>query len=157
MMQGKYIVWIIATVIALMGGLAFFMQINTRNEVEPRIKNELILPYQELLKQGKFEEAYYQMTSPDYRTKYTLAQYIKAQDSNRSVFGNLVELKEVSGLYMKETIRGNRAVFKATYGYICQKASERIMIEAILVNGKFKLQNTYTSFVTIGSLQPVIY
>jgi hypothetical protein len=58
---------------------------------------------------------------------------------------------------MKETIRGNRAVFKATYGYICQKASERIMIEAILVNGKFKLQNTYTSFVTIGSLQPVIY
>lgn len=136
---------------------AFLIQSNTSSKVSPAIINELIIPYQELISSGKFEEAYFSMTSIDYRESNTLAKYLKAQDSNKTVYGELVELKPVSGVFLKETSQGNKIIFKATFAYIGSKASQRIIIDAIREGNEFKLYNTYNSYVSIGGLLPVIY
>jgi hypothetical protein len=137
--------------------LAYIKQTNTNNTVNPRVIEELINPYEKLIKQADYETAYNEFTSKEYKSKYTLAQYLRAQDSNRTVFGNLELLKPVSGVFLKETVQDNKIIFKATFGYVGEKSTQRIIIDAIQENGKFKLYNTYNSYVSIGGLLPVIY
>jgi hypothetical protein len=156
-MQGKYIVWIVILVILIMSGLAYWTQSNTSGEVSPKIIKELIEPYTELIKNNNYEEAYFSFTSSDYRAKTTLAQYTRAQDSNFTHYGELVDIKPVSGVFLKETAKGNKIIFKATFGYIGSNKSQRIMLDAIREDGKYKLYNTYNSYVSIGGLMPVIY
>lgn len=156
-MQGKNIVWIIATVILIMSGVAFFVQSGTSGKVNPLIMNELINPYKELISNGNYETAYSQFTSVDYKVKFTLNNYLAAQDSNMRNYGELKELRPVSGVFLKESAQGNKVVFKATFAYIGSKASQRIIIDAIKEDGKFKIYNTYNSYVSIGNLMPVIY
>ncbi|MBX3044424.1 MAG: hypothetical protein KIT33_13055 [Candidatus Kapabacteria bacterium] len=156
-MKGKYIVWIVLLVIALMSGIAFFMQSKTSSKVSPQIIEQLIEPYKQLLQSGNFEEAYYSLTSIDYKVDNTFAKYLAAQDSNKAVYGELVDLKPVSGVFLKETTQGNKIIFKATFAYIGSKSSQRIVIDAIKENDEFKLFKTYNSYVSIGGLVPVIY
>lgn len=156
-MQGKYIVWIVISVIIIMSGAAFFIQSGTSNKVSPIIIDKLITPYVKLINVGNFEEAYFQYTSVDYRAKFTLSQYIKAQEQNLEKYGELLELKPVSGVFLKEATQGNKIVFKATFAYIGSKSSQRIVVDAIQEDDTFKLFNTYNSYVSIGGLLPVIY
>ena len=156
-MQGRYIVWIVISVIIVMSGLAFWTQSNLSDEVSPKIMEKLIEPYNGFIKNKNYESAYFSLTSLDYRAKTTLAQYIHAQDSNFTYFGELVDLKPLSGVFLKETAQGNKIIFKATFAYIGSKKSQRIVLDAIREDGEFKLYNTYNSYVSIGGLMPVIY
>lgn len=155
--QGKYIVWIISGVIVGMGALAFFIKSGAQGKISPLIMANVINPYKELIITRDYENAYKIYASSDYKSKYTYAQFRMAQDSNRIEYGELLDIKPVSGLFLKETTSENRVIFKATFGYIGSKKQQRIIIDIIKENGVFKIYRTYNSYVSIGGLLPVIY
>ncbi|MDX9790467.1 MAG: hypothetical protein WC313_06475 [Candidatus Kapaibacterium sp.] len=156
-MKGRYIVWIVVSVIVIMSAAAFIKQSDTSSSVSPVIMENLIQPYAECLSSADYERAYFEYTSVDYKSKITLANYLSAQDTNIVKFGKLKELKPVSGVFLKETVQGNKIVFKATFAYLGEKGGQRIIVDAIKEDGKFKIFNTYNSYVSIGGLLPVIY
>ncbi len=156
-MKGKYIVYIIIAVIMLMSGAAYWIQTNARAKITPQIMEQLIIPYQRAISARDYTKAYNEFTSNDYKSKFTLEQYLNAQDSNFAIYGSLDDLKPVSGVFLKETATGNKIIFKATFAYIGSKKHQRIIVDVINEKGKFRLYNTYNSYVSMGGLLPVIY
>jgi hypothetical protein len=156
-MQGKYIVWIILAVIATMSSISVYTHFSTQHQLSPVVLSKLIQPYKEYIKNGEYEKAYNELTSEDYRAKFTFAQYKLHQDSNKVVFGDLVELKPVSGVFLKETTKESKIIFKATFGYIGSKKQQRILLDITREKGKYKIDNSYNSYLSMGTMMSVIY
>ncbi|MBE2188251.1 MAG: hypothetical protein KGZ71_14445 [Desulfobulbaceae bacterium] len=125
--------------------------------VMPKVMDELIQPYTELIGKGEFEKAYANYTSIDYRRKYTNARYLSAQDSNTTKFGKILDIKPVSGILVSEKSQSKPWIYKGTFAYIGEKDTMRIVIDVTLEDGVFKIYNTYNSYLAISSVTPVIY
>lgn len=135
---------------------AFIIQKNSQEKLSPIIIEKLLKPYTNTLKQNDYESAYSLFTSVNYKRDYTLASYKAAQDSNFKVLGKTVDIVPASGIFVKEASK-NYPVFKATLIYKSEKISKVIVIDVVFENGNPKIEKTYNSELTIGTLTPVIY
>lgn len=125
--------------------------------VMPKVLDELIEPYVTAVSNRDYEEAYSKFTSQDYKRIYTKARYFSAQDSNFSKFGKLINITPVSGMLVSEKSQNKPWIYKGTFAYIGEQDTMRIVIDVTLENGKFKIYNTYNSYLAISSVTPVIY
>lgn len=156
-MKGKFIPYIVVTVIIFMSITAYYIKTNQKNNIQPQMTKNLISKYEEYIKNGRYSDAYYELTSTEYKKRTTLAQYLNSQNSNKGKYGRLKSLKPLSGLFLRETSSTDKTIIKATFIYSGEKSAQRIIIDAVKENGKYKIDNTYNSYVSIGGLLPVIY
>lgn len=151
------IVFGVILIVVSMGITAFFMQKETNDLVKPKIMNDFITPYTNALKNGNYELAYNELTSEEFKEYYTLEEFIKKQELNKETYGDLENIQTVSGLFLKEKDMHGPWTFKGTMLYCAEKDTQRIIVEVINKDNKFKLFKTYRSFVSIRTKKDEIF
>lgn len=150
-------VFLVLIAVIIMSIIAYQNFRRTEDVITPKLMEDLIEPYTKLISQGEYEAAYNQFTSKDYRKDYTLARYISAQDSNYHRYGRLIAIKPVSGILVSEKPQSKPWIYKGTFAYVAEKDTLRIVIDATLEDGRFKIYKTYNSYLAISSVTPIIY
>lgn len=150
-------VFLVLIAVIIMSIIAYQNFRRTEDIVTPKLMDELIEPYSRLIAQGEYEAAYEQFTSEDYKKEYTLARYLGAQDSNYQKYGRLYSIQPVSGILVSEKSQSKPWIYKGTFAYIAEKDTIRIVIDATLEDGRFKIFKTYNSYLAISSVTPIIY
>ena len=81
------LIWPLIGVIVICAVIyGFYQQVKTGSKV-PAIVEALIDPYARVLATGNYEEAYKRFTSKDFQKRYSLDEFIKAQEINRAEYG----------------------------------------------------------------------
>jgi hypothetical protein len=142
--------------VLILSVIAFIIQKNSQEKLNPIIIENLLTPYSNSLKMRDYERAYNSYTSINYRLNYTLTSFIASQDSNYLVLGKVIDIVPASGIFVKESSK-DLPIFKATLIYKSEKTSKVIVMDVIFEEGKPKIEKTYNSELTIGTLTPKIY
>ncbi len=151
------IVFGVITVVVTMGIISFYIQKQTNDIVTPRIINEFVNPYTNAIQNEDFEYAYENLTSEEYKESYTLKEFIQKHRLNNEKYGNLNEIKTISGLFLREKEMHGPWTFKGTMMYLAEKDTQRIIVEVIEKEDSFKLYKTYRSFVSIRTKKDEIF
>jgi hypothetical protein len=151
------IVFGVIAIVVTMGIVSYLIQKNTNDVVTPRIINEFVNPYTEAIQNQNYELAYEKFTSDEYKENYSLDEFIQKHRYNYEKYGKLQNIQSVSGLFLAEKEMHGPWTFKGTMMYLAEKGSQRIIIEVIEQEDKFKLYKTYRSFVSIRTKKDEIF
>lgn len=155
--QSLLIIITILIIVFIASYFSFVSQTKLNKEISPKIFNELIKPYSELIKNQNYERAYNEMTTTSYKEKHSLQDYLQAQKRNYDYFGNLLEMRLTSGIFVKMPDKENKWIYRGTIDYIASKKSIKFTIDVALVKGVFKIVRTYPSQITIRNSAPMIF
>ena len=150
----------VAIVVIILGVAGYLNQKNRDENVTPKIIEQLVDPYTQALKEGKYEYAYNNFTSDAYKNDNSLDEYIEAQKNNREKFGKLIDIEPLSGLFLQEKKMHKDWNFIGTLRYKAEQRQLRIQIEVIVSDEKkFLINNTYLSMLQYDSHsnQPMIF
>lgn len=154
----KLLIALIASIFVLgISYLSFRTQTEMNEKIAPEILNNLILPYSELLKQERYQEAYEKLTSTSYKKKHSLYEYLSAQEKNKEYFGNLISMELTSGIFIKMSDKDNKWIYRGTIDYNASKIKTKFTLDAVIENGKFKIARTYPSQISLGNPKPMIF
>ncbi len=141
---------------SIMGLIGYSQTKDLQNNTTPILEADLFMPYAELIKEGKYDEAYNTYLSDSYKSKFDLKSYTESQKLNIEKYGKLVSLKPLSGIFITEQSKG-KWIYKGTLVYKGERATQRITASIEIENGKYKFFRTYPSTVTMRDNVPLVY
>lgn len=158
--QSNLILIAVAVLVTSLGVAGYFAQKNRDENITPRIISEVIVPYSNAIKNKEYEFAYQNLTTEDYKQKYSYDDFLSAQNSNNEKYGDLVDIKPLSGIFLTQKGMHKPWRFVGTLRYRGLKKQERVQIEiARDKNGKFLINNTFLSLLQYDSRsnEPMIF
>ncbi len=155
--KSSVIVFAVFALVVILSIFAYYSQKEKNQIIGDKIYNELLKPYKEALVAKDYNTAYSKFTSNDYKKKYTLARFVTVQDSNLTVYGKIIDMTPITGIFVKENSPNGFSIFKGTIIYSAENNSRKIVIEVTFENDSMKINRTYDSYLTIGNIIPVIY
>lgn len=150
----------IAVLMIVMVGLVvygLYRKVSVQRTVYPRVMKDLLVPYCALLAGGGYEEAYGRYTSKDFRKRYSLREYVAAQEKNREEYGDVRTIKPNVESLDPVTEIGRRSFYYALYRYTGTKNFTYIAIDIVEEDGAFKIDRTYEHSIPLDMNRERLY
>lgn len=132
-----------------------FQKLN--EEIAPKIFNELIRPYSELIKNANFWQAYECYTTRSYKSNHSYNEFENTQIANKNYFGELLEMSLTSGIFIKMADKENKWIYRGTINYKCSKISAKFTVDVAIEEGAYKIAQTYPSQLSFVKMKSMIY
>jgi len=158
--QNNLILIAVAVLVTFLGVGGYFNQKQRDSDVSPKIISELIVPYSKALKNKDYKTAYYNFTTEDYQNSYSFEIFKKAQEENIKKYGDFIDIKPLSGLFLTQKRMHKPWRFVGTLRYRGLKKQERIQVEVSPTkDGRFLINNTFLSLLQYDprSNEPMIF
>jgi len=128
----------------------FYKQVLIRSEIFPVIMKDLINPYIGLIAGERYEDAYSKYTSKNFKTKYSLKEYIEAQKKNREKYGILQKTESNIGTFDEVTEIGTRTFYNGILKYTGSKDFTYIAVDIIREEETYKFDRIYEHSVVMN-------
>lgn len=152
-----FVIASVVLVVLTLSVLSFLVQTNANNKFTPEIDNQVLKPYTLSIINADYHKSYYELTSKMFREKNSFEKYKKVQEENRKEYGVLSSISPVSGIVFIEKNREKQWIYKCTLFYKASKRTFKITGDFVKENGKFKINETFFSQLTIRESSPVIF
>lgn len=114
-------------------------QVRAARERQPLIDSMLIQPYAEALKEGRYAEAYRDLTSQGYRSAYSLEDFEKAQQAARAARGALTAIRVRSAFQGAGNLFSGRSFLRGELTYRYEKGEVLVVWEISEVDKTFRI------------------
>ena len=116
-----------------------YAQILAARELQPAIEKALITPYTAALIQGRYEEAYRNLTSPSFQSTYSLEDFSKAQAETRERLGELMEIRTHRGFSAAGNLFSGRSYYQGGLIYRYTKGEVLVVWEVARYDQSFRI------------------
>jgi len=144
----KLLLQVFLLVIIPLACYGVYVQYQTGVQINPEITATLIVPYSETLAAGRYDDAYQRFTSQNFRKTCSLDEFLKAQRSNKSNFGDLFEvtLRQGSPFQAAGNLFSGRSYYQGGLLYRYSNKEVLVVWEVVKDDGLMRIDSIYQEF-----------
>ena len=145
-------------IITIVGLLVYgFYQTTLANKLGQEVMGKFLNEYSKKISTADYADAYNNLTSDDFKKKYSLEDYQKAQMANLAEYGQLQSIKTTTNIFNKSKEPGQPWFYRVDLEYRGSKNIEIITFDMIEEDGVYKVYRTYKLGNRIDTLLEKIY
>jgi hypothetical protein len=139
----------IILVILIIGGYFGYRSYKAYNKFNDYVQESFVKPYTDLIMSENENEAYVRFTSDQFKSKYSLNEYLKSYKTLRNSRGNHISSNYISKQGESVDVFNDEKVYLIGVGYSFEKNSKMTYLEMVFElidhpEGGFLLNNSYT-------------
>ena len=139
----------IILVLLIIGGYFAYKSYSAHNAFNENVQEKFINPYTDLIMAEKEREAYERMTTENYKTKYSLKEYLESYTTLRASRGTHLSSHYTSKKSETVNVLNDKKIYAVGVGYSFEKNGKKTYLDMVFElvdspDGGFLLDNSYT-------------